>query len=209
MNFLKRAFTSPRASYKTLFPVPLGSGRAFSNGSAVPKSSTGLWAKYLESLEKRPLTTKAITSGILTFGADMICQLVFPDDAHIAKTRGIREAEEKEKDIKFGVLDEFKLRTSMMDWKRTVIFSTIGVCYIGPVLHFWYGYLMTAFSGTGMAVTLKRLFLDQALFAPMLIAGIFANGCILEGRPEHIPEKLRKDWPPTIVANVTVWVPAM
>ena len=173
MNFLRRV-------------VPVVSRRFLSSSSSAPKprNGNGLWAKYLGLLETNPITTKAVTSGVLTFGADLICQLVFPDDAHIAKIKSLKEGIEKEeKAPKFGLIDEFQLRADMIDWKRTAIFTTIGTFYIGPILHYWYGYLMTAFAGRwicrGYVVCLNG-------YSPVMLLPYSISSGALES-PDHLP----------------------
>ena len=68
---------------------------------------------------------------------------------------------------------------------------------------------MRIISGVGVRATLLRVCLDQTIFAPLLLGGLFANGLLLEGRPEAVMDKLQKDLPPTIYANWSLWVPSM
>ena len=72
-----------------------------------------------------------------------------------------------------------------------------------------YGFLMRAVSGVGARATVTRVFFDQSVFAPLFLGGLFANGLLLEGRPEAVVDKLTKDLPPTVLANWGVWVPSM
>ena len=44
--------------------------------SSAPSKPAGLWGKYMDLLERKPLTTKVVTSGVLALGSDVICQKI-------------------------------------------------------------------------------------------------------------------------------------
>jgi len=204
---------------KKLISAPRDKALGLARGFCTPAAEKGgFWNAYLRALERRPILTKAITSGCLTFTADVICQVCAPNK------EGLRQLKAKhanasgsgtdtggsssESDSEIS-LHELQLRLSLIDGKRLGIFTTLGVFYIAPCLHFWYGFLMRAITGVSARATLTRVFFDQSVFAPIFLGGLFANGLILEGRPEAVQDKLRKDLPPTVLANWSVWVPSM
>ena len=157
--------------------------RKVSSTSSSKGGNGGLWGKYMELLERRPLETKIVTSGVLAFASDVICQKI--DREYISK-------------------DDKK-----HDWIRTARFTSLGAFYMAPILHMWYGFLMRSFSGTGALVTIQRVALDQCIFAPVYLSGLFSCDMVLEGKADKVEAKLRADLLPTVMANFSVWVPVM
>ena len=138
---------------------------------------TRLLDRYVHHLDKRPLTTKALTSmGIVGVG-DIGCQLILG-----------------EKDTKF-------------DLKRFLIFTLLGGVLVGPALHYWYGFLNRVVPGTGTAVTLKRLAIDQTVFAVSFIPIFMSSALTLEGKFKDIPSVLSREWMPALFANWFIWIP--
>lgn len=128
--------------------------------------------------------TKCITSGVLSCGADVVCQVQFFDEAL------------NEKDTE-------------LDLWRVLKFTAIGSFFVGPVLHFWYGFLARQFVGSSLLSTIQRVALDQLVFAPLFIPSFFSIILILDGKPEMIVNKIKSDWASTMITNYSVWVPAM
>jgi len=125
--------------------------------------------------------TKSITSGVIAFVGDVACQKLFPHDKEDRK----------------------------VDWNRTIKFTILGTALVGPLLHYWYGFLVAKIPGTSALSTLSRVAFDQLVFAPFIILpAIFSASQVLNGTPELIPDKLKADWFPTTVANFALWVPA-
>ena len=149
-----------------------------------PAGKFNLWTRYLEVLKESPVMTNCVTSGFLSLGADVVCQVQFGD-----KTLN-------EKDME-------------LDLWRVLKFTSIGAFFVGPTLHFWYGFLARNFVGSSLFSTIQRLAMDQLVFAPMFIPAFFSIILILDGKPEMIADKLRADWASTMITNYSVWVPAM
>ena len=158
----------------------LVSFRKFTTEAPKNLQPTSLWQSYNKCLAEKPLITKSITSGVISFFADIMCQKYFP-------------AEKGDK----------------IDWKRTAKFTVLGTFLTGPLLHYWYGFLMAKIPGSGSLATLYRVAMDQLLFAPFcIIPAFFSCALLLDGTPENIPAKLKADWAPTMVANLSLWVPS-
>lgn len=106
--------------------------------------------------------------------------------------------------------------------------TALGLVLVGPTLHYWYGYLARTFAADSTLNVLKRLALDQLVFTPLFITVFMSSVLALDGRPENviccalhcfyhtnceqlqqIPDKLRSDFTTTLMANYSVWVPAM
>jgi hypothetical protein len=136
-------------------------------------------------LEEKPVLTKCVTSGFLSFTADFICQT----NEQYAKKK--------------GMVFSFKY-----DVYRLLRFTFLGTALVGPILHSWYGLLVKKLPGNSMLATIQRLALDQLVFAPVFLPTFFACNLILEGRPENIIKKIETDWFSTVVANWSLWVPS-
>jgi hypothetical protein len=75
--------------------------------------------KYNEVLERKPLLTKAITTGVMYGGGDLIAQYVENMN---------EEDKEKKKNME-------------VNYKRLAVFTLFGLFIGGPAFHYWYNYL--------------------------------------------------------------------
>ena len=151
------------------------------SGASSGSGGGGLWVLYLSSLEKNPLLTKCVTSGILNAAGDLFAQFMFED----AASKGC-------------------------DWKRAEVFTFLGAALVGPCLHFWYTNLnkiVVATGAVGSAAAVTSLALDQLVFAPTFLAVFIASLFTIEGNAAAVVPKLKQDWSQTVVANWKVWVP--
>ena len=149
------------------------------------------------------MLTKCITSGVLSFAADVVCQTQFPTH-HETKDPAVTEdgtAGAVSSSIT-GVWDK-------IDFWRVLKFTALGTCLTGPALHVWYGFLARRFPGATFGQAIQRLALDQLVFAPCFVPTFFASVMLLDGKPHLIREKLATEWYPTMLTNYSVWVPAM
>lgn len=162
--------------------------RGFS--ATAKKFFNSTWTHYTEALEKKPILTKSITAGVLSFIADAICQKGFGNTPN----EGNKEDTKVKKEL---------------DFSRIGKFTFLGVALVGPLLHFWYGGLARGIPGVNLVSTLKRLALDQLLFAPAFIAIFFTSALTLEGKSfNEIMTKLNNEWVHTVQANWSIWTPA-
>lgn len=143
------------------------------------------WNKYCQLLEERPVLTKSVTSGAIGFVSDLSGQYI----EHTLR-------KDEKKSFKFDAFRCFR-------------FTLLGTILVGPVLHYWYGFIVRKIPGTDMIHTLQRVFFDQLVFAPSFVPLFFAMNLILEGKPELVPAKLNQMWWPSVKANWSLWVPAM
>lgn len=157
-----------------------------------------LWIKYLKLLQERPILTKSLTSGLLSFSADFICQ-----------RWELQRAANRVQDNDGKDVGHADLKTvPSFDWLRASRFTLLGSVLVAPVLHVWYGFLARFIPGPLMVDAMKRLLLDQLLFAPAFIPIFFSANLLLEGRPELIKEKIERDLWHTVFTNYAVWIPA-
>lgn len=97
------------------------------------------------------------------------------------------------------------------------MFTGLGLV-VGPVLHGWYAVLSAlvppapaaaAAASPGPWLALRKLALDQFVFAPPFLAAILGGLALAEGAPpEAAASKLRSTWWPVVTANWTFWLPA-
>ncbi|KAL8129297.1 hypothetical protein V2J09_018452 [Rumex salicifolius] len=94
-----------------------------------------------------------------------------------------------------------------VDYRRTFIFSFLGLVLVGPSLHFWYLYLSQLITRPGASGAIMRLLLDQFVFSPIFI-GVFLSALVtLEGRPSEVVPKLKQEWFSAVLANWQLWIP--
>ncbi|KAG8227635.1 hypothetical protein J437_LFUL008712 [Ladona fulva] len=134
---------------------------------------------YQRLLLKHPTKLQALQTGLLMGIGDLIAQTAI-----------------EEKNLK------------NVDYVRTTRFFGIGFFIAGPGLKFWYGFLdkRIAKGRTGVAVTLKKVFLDQAVFAPNFLASFIVLLGFLGNEPWFkIKEKLQRDYCDILITNYKVW----
>lgn len=153
--------------------------RCRSTPSDASSSSSSPFAWYVKKLDSHPHLTKGITSGIISGAGDLICQFLANDD------------------------DDW-------DYLRAGRFFLMGSFFCAPISHVWYNALSTRLLPG--ARTLKkvgqRLLVDQFGFAPIFLPSFMAVLWTMEGR-SNIPQQLVEVTPDLMVANWSLWIPAM
>ena len=148
-------------------------------------NSRGLFSWYSKSLEKRPLVTKAITSGCITLAGDVACQMVFERSKQFDANRALR----------FFVTGTLLVGPALHSWYGFLFKK------------------FPPSAGGGLRSTLARLACDQLLFAPCFIPMFIGFVYTLEGGAEKLtrdmPATLRNEWGNMVVTNWTLWIPAM
>lgn len=173
-------------SLERKFAPNLAAVKKMSAKTPSPNSNTPLWQRYNHQLMVNPIPTKCITAGVIAFVADIVCQTYFSSDEKLKE----------------------KPPMERIDWRRNFNFTLLNAVGIPPLTHYWYGYLSTRIVGDTIAAALKRVFFDQALFAPLLVGALFSSNMVLKGEADGIHDKLRNDLPGTMLSNYMVWIPA-
>ena len=89
---------------------------------------------------------------------------------------------------------------------RTGKFFIIGSCFVTPVLRTWYSILDRFVRGSGGVVAMKKVLLDQTIFAPVFIASFFTVSDILGGKSlEGVKRNLDQNYFSTLKTNYYVW----
>ncbi|XP_068212915.1 protein Mpv17 isoform X2 [Palaemon carinicauda] len=91
-------------------------------------------------------------------------------------------------------------------WQRTFRFFSLGTFFVGPTLGTWYGALHKYIgSGKGI-VAVKKVAVDQLLFAPGFIVVFLVTLGILEGSSfEASQDMVRKKYKDILLVNWSVW----
>ena len=160
---------------------------------------------YASKLDTHPLTTKCISSGIIAGSGDLLCQRL-----HSTKNPNSTTADAQ--------------NDAPLLWNRTLRFALLGSFLVAPAIHAWYGFLMTRIPGSSLSAASRRLFLDQALFAPAFLPVFLSCLALLEhvspdadrtndrerGDPvRRWKERLRKDVPEALAVGWAIWIPSM
>lgn len=92
------------------------------------------------------------------------------------------------------------------DVQRTATFGVMGLVFIGPSLKTWYQILDKVVGTSGKTVAVKKVFLDQAFFAPILIFGFFSVLGVLQRKSvEDIKSKIEQDYVEVVKAGWMIW----
>ncbi|CAM9156044.1 unnamed protein product [Scytosiphon promiscuus] len=188
-------------------------------GGPPPKpKKTSVLSAYTALLESRPLTTKAITSGIIAFAGDITCQLLAMEVARreeeestsVLGEEGEGEEDDDDDDLLGapGASGDGGGVVSQIDLGRTLRFTLVGAAFLAPALHTWYGFLIRTLPGTALTTVVKRVALDQLVFTPVFLAGFLSTLMVLDGNAAKVEQKLRADYTTTVVSNWGYWIPA-
>lgn len=164
------------------------------------------------------MTTKCITSGIISGSGDLLCQYLSSKQNDTPKQPGGSDTTSSTEDDNRDIVETDQ--TNNFDWLRTLRFTILGSFLVAPTVHAWYGYLMSSIPGTGISAIGKRLFCDQILFAPLFLPTFLSCLTVLEhvspgdGRNNndlytHLTSRLKNDVPEALVVGWSIWIPSM
>jgi len=95
-----------------------------------------------------------------------------------------------------------------IDWKRTAKFAGIGLFYLGPSLHVWYGFLnrTVAVKQPALQRSLKKMLVDQIVFAPIFTLSMLAVFGVVNGeKQEKIEDRVKNDYVDIMKRNYMLW----
>ena len=80
-------------------------------------------------------------------------------------------------------------------------------CFVwAPTTHYWFQLLEYVFPGSGLIVAVKRMLLDQCVYAPVVIASLFfVIGALEGGSLRTVLAKTRDGFLPTLTRNWLLW----
>ncbi|KAF2367515.1 Mpv17/PMP22 [Trinorchestia longiramus] len=109
-------------------------------------------------------------------------------------------------DMTSQVFIEKNHKLQQLDWKRPVRFFIIGCCVVGPALKMWYGVLDRHFGAQGRRGTIKKVLLDQGLFAPTFIVVFLTSVGLLQFKTlQQIQDQIKRDYIDIVLAGYMVW----
>ncbi|KAG5176226.1 hypothetical protein JKP88DRAFT_351176 [Tribonema minus] len=197
---------------------------AVETGNVISSSSRSLLDRYSALLASRPLLTKGVTAAIIAGMGDVACQLYTAHRAWEEEAQGENDVPPHHPHIHGGVASVsapaaaeagMAKRQQHRDWwgavdlKRTGKFMLLNAALFAPSAHYWYQVLAKYVKGpTAMGAAVKRMALDQFLFAPVFMGLFFSALMVVEGEAAKIPQKLKQDYWPTLVKNWGIWMPA-
>jgi protein Mpv17 len=83
-----------------------------------------------------------------------------------------------------------------------------GGALVAPVLNIWYSNLFKLVPAQTTAGAIKRLLLDQLVFAPCFVSLFISTLFVLDGNADQVPTKLKQDLVETVKMNWKIWIPA-
>ncbi|KAJ8734079.1 hypothetical protein PYW07_014630 [Mythimna separata] len=140
-------------------------------------SFRGVFRIYQDVLRRRPYLVQAVQTGALMGSGDLISQTFIERN-----------------------------RISDVDLTRTLKFSSIGFFVGGPALRVWYGALYKYVGSSGTAVALKKVFIDQIVFAPLFLFAILSAVAFMQGKdPDKIISDLEANYLDVLKSNYLLW----
>ncbi|XP_062203887.1 uncharacterized protein LOC133906117 [Phragmites australis] len=160
-------------------PYPVGSAfgpPSRKSGAVGAGTGVGVVGWYLGLLDARPVLTKSVTAAAIFTAADLSSQML---------TLGPEDS---------------------LDFLRTLRMASYGLLISGPTLHLWFNFVSKVFPKKDVVNTLKKMFLGQAVYGPIINSVFFSYNAGLQGEtaPEIIA-RLKRDLVPTIKSGLIYW----
>ncbi|KYN27261.1 PREDICTED: N-acetyltransferase 9-like protein [Trachymyrmex cornetzi] len=147
--------------------------------------------------EKRPLLFNSMVYGFFYTSAEFIRQSFTKMSKPIQL---ITVDPENSSNIKGPVLIQIQKLCEMLDlvdknsnsatynWPQLKRYAIFGCLLAGPILHGWYKWLDTFYSGKSTKIVLKKLFVDQFILTPPLIILFFISMSLMEAKSDLLQE---------------------
>ncbi|PKA53652.1 BTB/POZ domain-containing protein [Apostasia shenzhenica] len=149
---------------------------ALASSVASRSSRSGFVSWYLGMIEARPVLTKSVTAGAIFSVADISSQMI--------------------------TLSTF----DSLDWIRTLRMGSYGLLISGPSLHLWFNFVSRILPKRDVINTLKKMFLGQAMYGPIMTAVFFSVNAGLKGESAaEIFARLKRDLIPTLKSGIVYW----
>ncbi|OJD18851.1 hypothetical protein AJ78_01184 [Emergomyces pasteurianus Ep9510] len=187
-----------------------------------------LAAKFNSYYAERPVLTTMVTNSVLGGIADTVAQTITAVRTRMAARRRSRSSSnndlnndlisieiynlDKEKPPTVGELGSYynnsKHLAPPFDFERLTRFMAYGF-FMAPIQFQWFGFLARSFPITKTHATLpalKRVAMDQLIFAPVGLVCFFTFMTVAEGGGRRaVVRKLQDVYTPTLRANFMLW----
>lgn len=178
-----------------------------------------LAAKFNSYYAEKPVLTTMVTNAVLGGIADTVAQSITALRSRAKFGRRGRDSGkdfisieiddlDKEKPPPVGELGYYKTRPAPFDFERLTRFMAYGF-FMAPLQFQWFGFLSRAFPITKTHATLpalKRVAMDQLIFAPLGLVCFFTFMTVAEGGGRRaISRKFQDVYIPTLKANFLLW----
>lgn len=139
---------------------------------------------YNKTLRAYPKTTEIVTSFILTYTSDCICQYISKPDSQ-------------------GYWESFS-------HKRAWNLSIFGAGLVTPMFHYWYKFLSVKWPTPSIPGIIVKSLVDRFTIGSLVVVGFFVSQHLMNGgNYPDLKLKLEKDLLNAIKMNVTVWTSAL
>ncbi|XP_047338005.1 PXMP2/4 family protein 4-like [Impatiens glandulifera] len=92
------------------------------------------------------------------------------------------------------------------DFSRTLRMGMYGLFISGSTLHYWYNFMSRILPKRNTMASLKKMFLGQAVYGPIMTAVFFSTNAALQGESYgEIVARLKRDMIPTLLNGVMYW----
>lgn len=187
--------------------------RAARGGGARARAGASGRSAIVEALESRPLLKNAVICAALGCVGDSVAQrreaMVRANAAKAVATGKGKGKGPSAKAVNAAPVN------AAHDFTRTLKQAMYNFFFYGPAQHFWYIALAKQFPAKAFALTAESLapfgakvFLNQAVLGPVVVATFFLWGAVWNGDVSGYPAKVRRDALPTLRAGWSFWVPA-
>lgn len=86
-----------------------------------------------------------------------------------------------------GLVDE-NVNSATYNWPQLKRYAVFGCLLAGPILHGWYKWLDTFYSGKSTKIVLKKLLVDQFILTPPLLILFFISMSLMEAKSDLLRE---------------------
>ncbi|KAF7820363.1 PXMP2/4 family protein 4 [Senna tora] len=157
--------------------APSISSREFSSSSYCSSSKVGFVGWYLRKLERQPVITKSITSSLIFVASDLTAQTITSSSP-----------------------------SASYDLIRTLRMAIYGLLILGPSQHLWFNFLSKVLPKTDVPTTLKKIFMGQAIFGPVINTVFFSYNSAAQGESvDEIVAGLKQNLLPTLLGGAMFW----
>ncbi|EKM57295.1 uncharacterized protein PHACADRAFT_254989 [Phanerochaete carnosa HHB-10118-sp] len=134
---------------------------------------------YNAFLQRRPMVGQCATSAVLFGASDVVAQ-------QAVEKRGLAKH----------------------DFVRTLRSTFYGGCLFGPAVTKWFAFLNRLQFASPRRAVLYRVYMDQFMFAPIVIGFYFGSMTLLEGKGvSEATTRIEKNYVSTVMRNWMVFIP--